>query len=105
MRRRNGIFGALEAFGNGTEEQNRGTLHGHMILWIEGFNKVREMLFSDNEDIKKKSRIEMTNYVSNLMCSTYEELEVEDHIINDENNNLCTKESVIECVTLALFFE
>ena len=34
----------------------------------------------------------MTKYVSEVMCSTYEGLEVEDHIINDENNNLCTKE-------------
>ena len=56
-RRRNGIFGALEAFGNGTEEQNRGTLHGHMILWIEGFNKVREILFSEDEDIKKNQEL------------------------------------------------
>ena len=34
----------------------------------------------------------MTKYVSEVMCSTYGGLEVEDHMIKNKNDGLCTKE-------------
>ena len=90
-KKKNGIFGSLQAYGLSTEEQNRSTLHGHMILWIEGFNIIRSMLFSDDDDIRSKARSDFTKYVGEVMCSSYEGLKVEDHIAQNGGNNLCEK--------------
>ena len=34
----------------------------------------------------------MTKYVSEVMCSIYESLEVEDHVIKNKNDGLCSRE-------------
>ena len=39
-----GILGKLEAFCRGDEEQGRGSNHGHWLIWVAGFNKLRSML-------------------------------------------------------------
>ena len=46
MSKGRGIFGVAEAFGGSTEEQNRATLHEHMIVHVRNFHKLRQLLFS-----------------------------------------------------------
>ena len=36
----NGIFGVPLAYADAAEEQSRYTLHSHICVWIENFNKV-----------------------------------------------------------------
>ena len=41
-----GLFGRTVAFTAATEEQGRKTLHGHFLVWIEGWNKLLEEIMS-----------------------------------------------------------
>ena len=47
-RKREGMFGNMEAFGGTVEEQERRTLHIHFILWILNFNSMRGNMFSQD---------------------------------------------------------
>ena len=55
----NGIFGVPLAYADCCEEQARYTLHSHISVWIENFNEVRDLLFSENTDIRHKARSEL----------------------------------------------
>lgn len=50
-----GLFGKGHAFSPSVEEQGRKTLHGHMILWIEGHRKSQKDLFFGNKNLKKNA--------------------------------------------------
>ena len=41
-----GILGIVEAFCQAIEEQGRGTLHRHFLVWIKGFALMRSMIYS-----------------------------------------------------------
>jgi hypothetical protein len=41
-----GILGDCVAFVRADEEQGRGTLYGHWLVWILGFDKVKDKIFS-----------------------------------------------------------
>ena len=43
---RKGILGKLIAYTVGHEEQARKTLHGHWNIWVDGFEEIRNSLFS-----------------------------------------------------------
>ena len=51
--------GKCIAFMRGDEEQGRGTLHGHCLVWLDGFEKVRDALF---DSIQKIARMSESNY-------------------------------------------
>ena len=51
-----GIFGIPIAFSDSCEEQGRNTLHSHIIVWIQEYNTVRDLIFDDDPDVKKKSK-------------------------------------------------
>ncbi len=40
-----GMVGKCKAFLQADVEQGRFTLHGHYLLWIEGFDEIRELYF------------------------------------------------------------
>ena len=44
-----GVFGTVEAFCEAIEEQGRGTLHGHFLIWIKNFGLLRTLLHSKNK--------------------------------------------------------
>jgi hypothetical protein len=66
-----GIFGILEAFVRAAEEQGRGTLHSHWIIWIRGYSWVRSMLFHPNPEKRRAAKEEMLRYINKIMTSTY----------------------------------
>ena len=49
-----GIFGMPLAYADSCEEQARYTLHSHILVWIENFNNVRDLLFHEDESIKNQ---------------------------------------------------
>ena len=50
-----GIFGKSLHLPRTMEEQGRGTLHDHLCLWVDIFQKLRNLLFHENKDIKTKA--------------------------------------------------
>jgi hypothetical protein len=66
-----GFLGDCVAFIRADEEQGRGTLHGHWLIWIRGFDKVRDKLFSCDQDEREYARTKMKEYVDVTFCSSY----------------------------------
>jgi hypothetical protein len=66
-----GILGDCVAFERADEEQGRGTLHGHWLVWIVGFDKVRDKLFPSNFDERVDARAKMKEYLDATFCSDY----------------------------------
>ena len=71
MSKGRGIFGVAEAFGGSTEEQNRATLHEHMIVHVRNFHKLRQLLFSVDDAEQLAAREELKKYVTLVMCATF----------------------------------
>ena len=51
-----GMNGKCIAFMRGDEEQGRGTLHGHCLVWLDGFEKVRDALFDSDAENHQDAR-------------------------------------------------
>jgi hypothetical protein len=49
--------------GAGIFRENRHTLHGHFLIWIKIFAKVRDDLFHPDLEKREKSRMKMSKYV------------------------------------------
>ena len=83
-----GIFGKAIGFGLSTEEQNRTTLHGHMMVHLVGFNTLRRSLYSTDHTIQSKSRLLLESYVSQVMGASFLGLEFSKH--TTPNGDICT---------------
>lgn len=81
-----GIFGEPEAIFRADEEQGRTTLHAHILVWIKGFDKIREKLFHSNVTIREEAREKMRNIVDATFCSDYE-YDEELPVIHEECNS------------------
>jgi hypothetical protein len=109
-----GMYERCDAFARGNEEQGRGTLHGHCLFWLRGFDKVRDSLFEQDPDKRQRSREEMEKFVDKHFCSNYEyssDLEVTHNQchkigkivdvfeeVDDQNLRDCRSESLrLEC--------
>jgi hypothetical protein len=68
---REGAFGVPIAYGRADEEQGRNTLHAHIQVWIENFNQLRRLLFSNDDDVKNAAEQEMILYVDKVMSASY----------------------------------
>ena len=66
-----GIFGEPLAISRADEEQNRHTLHGHFLVWIKDFGKVRNDLFHSELEKREDSRMKICKYVEEIFCSDY----------------------------------
>ena len=69
QRGRPGILGTLQAFCEAIEEQGRGTLHGHFLIWVTNFDLLREMIHDKNKAVKESAKkrvreIHQQSYVS-----------------------------------------
>lgn len=74
-----GMFGPPKAMSRTDEEQNRGTLHGHILIWVENFAEVCNLLYSSNEEVRQSAREALKSFVDNHFSSDYNydnELEV-----------------------------
>ena len=72
----NGIFGTPEAYADCCEEQARYTLHSHISVWVEGFNKVRNLLYHENIDIANKATEELQRYFDKIAKASLGDLEM-----------------------------
>jgi len=70
-----GIFGDKLGWSDTTEEQERKTLHSHILLFIALFDRLISMLWSTSEEVRRrKDKNELTKYIAKTMSSSYEML-------------------------------
>ncbi len=68
-----GLFGVPQAFVGGIESQGKGTLHVHMIVFLEGFPRDSdEMVKMMVEDVSFKDRL-LKYFSSVVYCSALDE--------------------------------
>ena len=51
----------------------RKTLHGHWLLWVKNFKELRHRLFHRDKIIQEAARLEYTQYIDEIMCSSFGE--------------------------------
>jgi hypothetical protein len=66
-----GMFGKVKAFVRADEEQGRGTLHGHFLLWIHNFDTTVRELFSPDQNVRDLARESLRVYVDKIFCADY----------------------------------
>ena len=66
-----GLFGRTKAIGRGDEEQNRGTLHGHTLVWLENFSRMTRMLFHPDAEKRESARKGLIDFVDRFFQSDY----------------------------------
>ena len=68
---RRGVCGILEAFSRADEEQGRGDLHGHWLLWIKEFGRLRNLLHDGDKQTRQCAEKELVKYLDMVMSSSY----------------------------------
>ena len=48
----------------------RKTLHGHWLLWVKAYQRLREMLFNHNKSVQAAARKRFTEFVDLVMSSS-----------------------------------
>ena len=66
---RTGIFGLMEAFGAGIEEQGRKTLHGHILVYIKHWNDLLRKLHSALERVRSEAEAEIRKIVDSVVST------------------------------------
>ena len=66
----------IEAFCRADEEQGKGTLHLHWLIWIKNFNLLRRMIWNSNDCIRRRSQQRYVEYVNQVMSAKYGDFEV-----------------------------
>jgi hypothetical protein len=66
-----GVFGEPIAACEADEEQGRKTLHSHWLIWIRGFEFVRQMCYHSDETVRETARSKLSEYVKKTMCASY----------------------------------
>ena len=64
---RPGILGTLEAFCEAIEEQGRGTLHGHFLIWVKNFALLRRMLHDKRKAARESAKKEYIKYIDQVV--------------------------------------
>ena len=67
------------------EEQARLTLHAHLIIWIEHFNKVRDLLFHSDLEVQYTAKKRLVQYFEKIGQATLGDLVV---TLQDESGNM-----------------
>ena len=79
----------MKAFGGTVEEQDRRTLHIYLLVWLVGFNCMRDNMFSEDHYIKERARKCMIDYCSKVMTASYQDLDLT-HTVSDESSESCS---------------
>jgi hypothetical protein len=67
-----GLFGLPEAFTASVEEQGRKTLHSHIQIWVQNFNRLREDLHSPDLNISRQAARSITECMDHVGgCSLF----------------------------------
>jgi hypothetical protein len=67
-----GIFGLVDAIGRADEEQDRGTLHAHILVWLKNFVEVMRLVFHSDADIRESARETLRCFVDRHFQSDYD---------------------------------
>jgi hypothetical protein len=67
-----GIFGLVDAIGRADEEQDRGTLHAHILVWLRNFAKLMKLVFHSDADTRESAREALRCFVDRHFNSSYE---------------------------------
>ena len=65
-----GIFGMVEAWIRADEEQGRLTLHGHWLIWIRGFNRLRSLMQDRDRETRKAATRKYIDYINSIMSTS-----------------------------------
>ena len=71
-----GIFGMVEAWIRADEEQGRLTLHGHWLIWIRGFNRLRSLMQDRDRETRKAATRKYIDYINSIMSTSLGDFEV-----------------------------
>lgn len=71
------LFGVMEAYCRADEEQGRGSLHSHWLVWIKHFGQLRRLLFAKDKNTRELARASYIAYVNKIMCARQCDFEVE----------------------------
>ena len=77
QRGKRGLFGIIEAFCCADEEQGRGSLHSHMLVFVKNFGHLRRLLFASDEKTRALARASYIKYVNSVMSAQLCEFEVQ----------------------------
>jgi hypothetical protein len=66
---RTGIFGTLAAYGLAVEEQGRKTLHTHIIIYLEHWNKLMRLLQSPQRHLQLQAETQITSLVDSVLST------------------------------------
>jgi hypothetical protein len=66
-----GIFGLVDALGKAAEEQDRGTLHAHILVWLKNFAEVMKWVFHPDPHRRESAREELRRFVDHHFHSDY----------------------------------
>jgi hypothetical protein len=61
-----GFFGVPQAFTASVEEQGQKTLHTHIQIWVQKFNRWRDMLHSPERSIERQATKSITDSMDNV---------------------------------------
>ena len=65
------MYGKCKAFVRGSEEQGRGSLHGHCLVWLDDFYNLKDSLFDNDPVRRENARKELERFVDRHFCSDY----------------------------------
>ena len=90
-----GTFGIPLAYADCCEEQARYTLHSHISVWVEGFNKVRNLLFHENIDIRNRAKEQMQRYFEKIAQASLGYLYYHDTKLDSSSQGICKINDVL----------
>ena len=96
---RKGIFGKVIAYADACEEQARFTLHSHMCIWIEDFNKLQDLIFHDSVIIRTKARQELKAYFEKISQASFGDLKFTVKSNMDTPDIITTPNECLQTVT------
>ena len=76
QRGKRGLFGIMEAFCRADEEQGRGSLHSHMLVFVKNFGHLRRLMFASDDKTRALARASYIKYVNSVMSARQCEFEV-----------------------------
>ena len=66
-----GAFGTPLAYIAAVEEQGRGTLHAHIIIWIKDMNEITELLHSPDRNIVRHAKRKISDFADSCISTEF----------------------------------
>ena len=86
-----GILGKLQAYVLAVEEQNRTTLHFHVIAYIQGLNKIlKQIMLLPKGEERTHLGNQLLHYIKSVLTASYGNIGVEHYKKSNSNNHQTT---------------